>query len=96
MLALLDEITTTLTRHVHQYDQDSHASRRIGRAYIEVLRETPEPGRMWIGNLSEQQITRLVELIPHAAIQHLTQAQLDHILLPICRILADSSLNLNQ
>ena len=63
---------------------------------MELLTETTDPGRMWIGNLSDQQIQRLTELIPAAAILNLTQAQLDHILLPICRILADGSLNLNH
>ena len=96
MVSLRDEITTNLRKHVHQYDKDSRDSRQIGRAFMELLAETSEPGRMWIGNLSDQQITRLTELIPPNATRHMTQAQLDHILLPICRILADGSLNLNH
>ena len=96
MVALREEIMTTLRKHVHQYDKDAHIPRQIGRAFMELLAETTDPGRMWIGNLSDQQIRRLTELIPTAATQNMTQAQLDHILLPICRILADGSLNLNH
>jgi hypothetical protein len=96
MVSLREEIMTTLRKHVHQYDKDSQIPRQIGRAFMDLLTETTDPGRIWIGNLSEQQIQRLTELIPPAAIHNLTQAQLDHILLPICRILADGSLNLNH
>ena len=49
--ALREAIMTNLKKDVHQYDASSALHRQIGRALLDVLATTTEPGRIWLGNL---------------------------------------------
>ena len=96
LVALREAIMTNLRKHIHQYDQQSALQRQIGRAILDILRHTDEPGRIWLGNLSVTQIDHLTKAVNPDAYAHLTQAQLNNILLPISRILAEGCRNLNH
>ena len=87
---------TNLKKHVHQYDASSALHRQIGRALLDVLATTTEPGRIWLGNLSTEQIQQLTQRINPDAIKHLSQKELNGIFLPLGRILADGSANINH
>ena len=87
---------TNLKKHVHQYDASSALHRQIGRALLDVLATTTEPGRIWLGNLSTEQIQQLIQRINPDAIKHLSQKELNGIFLPLGRILADGSANINH
>ena len=93
---LRNEIRINLNKHIHQYDTESALHRQIGRAVLQVLDTTNEPGRLWTGNLSADQIHQITALLNPNAINTITQTQLTSIFLPISRILADGCLNLNH
>ena len=83
-------------KHIHQYDTKSALHRQIGRAVLHVLDTTNEPGRLWTGNLSANQIHQITALLNPDAINTITQTQLTNIFLPISRILADGCLSRNH
>ena len=93
---LRSEILTNLNKHIHTYDSESTLQRQIGRAYLEVLNTTPEPGRLWTGNLSSAQINQLTTLVNPTLLTGITQAQLNHLFTPVSRILADGCMSLNH
>jgi hypothetical protein len=68
-----EEVIITLKQQIYKYANDKKAQ-RVGDAFLWVLQETPEPGRMWIGNISSDQISQLQETVAS-----FTQAQLINI-----------------
>ena len=96
ILTLRQEINNNLRARVHQYDNDSATARQIGRALMDLLHTTSEPERIWLGNLSTCQIKYLQQNINPDTLSSLTQKQLDNIFLPLGRILAEGSTNLNH
>jgi hypothetical protein len=68
----------------------------IGRAVLSLLQGTTEPGRVWIGNLSLEQVDHLTTAISPLQLARLTQPQLDAIFLDISRILSEGALSINH
>ena len=93
---LRETILTRLKQHVHQYDGTKQTQHAIGVAFLALLKEHSEPRRLWLGNLSNEQIQILTAIIPQKLLSSLSQPQLDAIFLDIRRILSEGSLNINH
>ena len=90
-----EEVMVTLKQPIYKYANDRKAQ-RVGDAFLRVLQETPEPGRVWIGNMSSDHISKLQELISSKTVASFTQAQLTNTFLEFSRILSVGALSINQ
>ena len=70
--------------------------KKIGQILLQLLQDTNEPERIWLGNLSTTQISYLKDNISPVTIEHFTQAQLNNVFLTFSRILAEGALRINQ
>ncbi len=68
----------------------------IGRTVLALLQDTNEPGRIWIGNFSQDQVNHLTTAISAHQLSQFSQSQLDAIFLDISRILSEGSLSINH
>ena len=89
-----EDVIITLKEHVYSYKNDKW-TQKIGGAFLKLLRETSEPGRIWIGNMSTEQISTLTTLLPLNTVADYTQAQLNNIMLDFSHILSMGALSIN-
>ena len=93
---LRETILTRLTQHIHNYDSAKRTHQMIGRSVLSLLQETTEPGRIWIGNFSQEQVNHLMTAISAHQLSQFSQPQLDSIFLDISRILTEGALSINH
>ncbi len=91
LCSIRDEIRVNLNKHIHTYGKDCRLQHQVGRAMLELLDNTDEPGRVWLGNLSISQITILSGNILPDLLKDKTQSQLNKIFLGVSRILAEGA-----
>jgi hypothetical protein len=92
---LREEAMVALKQRVYKYDNDKKMQ-KVGDAFIRILQDTSEPGRMWIGNMSSDQIVKLQELVTDKTVASFTQAQLTNTILEFSRVLSVGALSINQ
>ena len=86
--SLRKDVLVTLRKAIFTNDK--------GHIFLQILQDTNEPERIWLGNLSSTQISYLKDNISPVTIGHFTQAQLNNVLLKFSRILAEGALSINQ
>jgi hypothetical protein len=92
---LREDAMVALKQRVYKYDNDKKMQ-KVGDAFIRILQDTSEPGRIWIGNMSSDQIAKLQELVTDKTVASFTQAQLTNTILEFSRVLSVGALSINQ